>query len=76
MPYEIDISVLPAPKGGEILIRKMFEPLGYSVELERHILDDKFLDWGDSKYFTLKLRSYNYFTRIIIPFVCYDSCIR
>jgi|TARA_B110001450_G_C17636136_1_gene487253 3' terminal RNA ribose 2'-O-methyltransferase Hen1 len=55
MPFEIDISVLPAPKGGEILIRKMFEPLGYSVGLERHILDDKFLDWGDSKYFTLKL---------------------
>jgi 3' terminal RNA ribose 2'-O-methyltransferase Hen1 len=56
MPFEIDISVLPAPKGGEILIRKMFEPLGYSVDLERHILDDKFLDWGDSKYFTLKLK--------------------
>jgi 3' terminal RNA ribose 2'-O-methyltransferase Hen1 len=56
MPFEIDISVLPAPKGGEILIRKMFEPLGYSVDLEQHILDDKFLDWGDSKYFTLKLK--------------------
>lgn len=55
MPFEIDISVLPAPKGGEMLIRKMFEPLGYTVELGRHILDDKFTNWGDSKYFTLKL---------------------
>jgi 3' terminal RNA ribose 2'-O-methyltransferase Hen1 len=55
MPFEVEISVLPAPKGGEILIRKMFEPLGYSVELKRHILDDKFVNWGDSKYFTLKL---------------------
>ncbi len=55
MPFEVTISVLPAPKGGEILIRKMFEPLGYKVELERHILDDKFVNWGDSKYFTLKL---------------------
>ena len=55
MPFEIDISVLPAPKGGEILIRKMFEPLGYKVELERHILDEQFISWGDSKYFTLKL---------------------
>tara|TARA_R110002050_G_scaffold33863_4_gene85859 strand:- start:3869 stop:5266 length:1398 start_codon:yes stop_codon:yes gene_type:complete len=55
MPFEVTISVLPAPKGGEILIRKMFEPLGYEVELERHILDDKFVNWGDSKYFTLKL---------------------
>jgi len=56
MPFEIDISVLPAPKGGELLIRKMFEPLGYKVELERHILDEQFISWGDSKYFTLKLR--------------------
>jgi len=43
------------PKGGEILIRKMFEPLGYTVSLERHILDDKFVSWGASKYFTLQL---------------------
>lgn len=56
MPFEVDISVLPVPKGGEILIRRMFEPLGYSVDLERHILDDKFINWGNSKYFTLKLR--------------------
>ena len=55
MPFEVSISVLPAPKGGEILIRKMFEPLGYSLELERHTLDDKFVNWGDSKYFSLKL---------------------
>lgn len=56
MPFEVGISVLPAPKGGEILIRKMFEPLGYTVDLERHILDDKFVNWGDSKYFTLTLK--------------------
>ncbi len=55
MPIQVKISVLPAPKGGEILIRKMFEPLGYRVNLERHILDNKFNNWGDSKYFTLEL---------------------
>jgi 3' terminal RNA ribose 2'-O-methyltransferase Hen1 len=55
MPFEIEISVLPAPKGGEILIRNLFEPLGYSVDLERHLLDSKFIDWGMSKYFTLRL---------------------
>jgi 3' terminal RNA ribose 2'-O-methyltransferase Hen1 len=55
MPFEIDISVLPAPKGGEILVRKLFEPLGYHLSLERHQLDSKFPDWGMSKYFTLKL---------------------
>lgn len=56
-PLEIKISVLPAPKGGEILIKKLFEPLGYEVELTRHILDEKFEDWGESKYFTLLLKN-------------------
>lgn len=55
MPFSVKIAVLPAPKGGEILIRKLFEPLGYDVKLERHILDEKFTDWGESKYFTLEL---------------------
>lgn len=55
MPFEVKISVLPAPKGGEILIRKLFEPLGYEVKLQRHILDNKFKGWGDSKYFTAEL---------------------
>ena len=55
MPCEVKISVLPAPKGGETLVRKLFEPLGYQVQLQRHILDDRFTDWGYSKYFTLEL---------------------
>jgi 3' terminal RNA ribose 2'-O-methyltransferase Hen1 len=55
LPFEVTISVIPAPKGGEILIRKLFEPLGYQVELTRHPLDNKFPEWGDSKYYTLKL---------------------
>jgi 3' terminal RNA ribose 2'-O-methyltransferase Hen1 len=57
LPFEISISVIPAPKGGEILIRKFFEPLGYEVELTRHPLDDKFPEWGDSKYYSLKLKN-------------------
>jgi len=56
LPFEVTIAVIPAPKGGEILIRKLFEPLGYEVELTKHQLDDKFPEWGDSKYYTLKLR--------------------
>jgi 3' terminal RNA ribose 2'-O-methyltransferase Hen1 len=55
LPFEVKIAVLPAPRGGEILIKKLFEPLGYQVKLQRHILDDKFKDWGESKYFTVQL---------------------
>lgn len=56
MPFEVKIAVLPAPKGGEILIRKLFEPLGYSVHLTRHELDEQFAEWGDSRYFTVMLK--------------------
>ncbi|WP_044205291.1 3' terminal RNA ribose 2'-O-methyltransferase Hen1 [Flammeovirga sp. OC4] len=56
MPFEVSLTSLPAPKGGELLIRNMFEPLGYEVGLERYTLDEKFTEWGDSKYFTLNLK--------------------
>ena len=55
MPFEVKISVLSAPRGGELLIRKLFEPLGYKVIVEPHILDEKFKEWGMSKYFTLTI---------------------
>ncbi len=57
LPFEATLSVLAAPKGGEILIRRFFEPLGYEVRLKRHVLDEKFPAWGESKYFTLTLKA-------------------
>jgi len=56
IPIEVTIAVIHAPKGGEILIRKWFEPLGYKVGLVKHLLDTKFPEWGDSKYYTLTLQ--------------------
>lgn len=55
MPFEVTIPVLPAPQGGEKLIRNLFEPLGYQVVCNRHPLDEKFPEWGDSRYYFLKL---------------------
>ena len=40
-------------RGGEGLLRGLFEPLGYDVELEVHPLDPQ---WGDSIYATVTLR--------------------
>ncbi len=56
MPFEVCIVVISAPKGGENLIRKLFEPLGYQVEIKRYILDENFEEWGNSKYYTLNLQ--------------------
>lgn len=54
MPFEVVLSVLPV-RGGENLLRQLFEPLGYSVQCERHILDPAFPQWGESRYFTVRL---------------------
>jgi 3' terminal RNA ribose 2'-O-methyltransferase Hen1 len=54
MPFDITIAVLPV-RGGENLLRQLFEPLGYFVQCERHLLDPAFPQWGESRYFTVRL---------------------
>lgn len=54
IPLEARISVLPS-RGGEQLLHHLFEPLGYALIAERHILDPQFPDWGVSPYYTVTL---------------------
>jgi 3' terminal RNA ribose 2'-O-methyltransferase Hen1 len=56
LPLEARITVLPC-RGGEILLYRLFEPLGYEVEAIRHPLDEKFPEWGESPYFTVTLKN-------------------
>jgi 3' terminal RNA ribose 2'-O-methyltransferase Hen1 len=44
-----------AARGGEDLVRRLFEPLGYAVELQGSLLDDKFPEWGASPYVALTI---------------------
>jgi len=55
LPLEARICVLPC-RGGEDLLRRLFEPLGYEVTGVRHRLDEKFPEWGESAYFTVTLK--------------------
>lgn len=55
IPLVAKLSVLPC-RGGEEFLRQLFEPLGYDVSAEGHILDEKFPDWGQSQYFTVELQ--------------------
>ncbi len=55
LALKVEIDVLPAPRGGESLIRQFLEPLGYQVEVEQHMLDEKFPQWGSSKHFSVTL---------------------
>jgi 3' terminal RNA ribose 2'-O-methyltransferase Hen1 len=54
IPLTALISVLPC-RGGEVLLRQLFEPLGYVVAAIHHPLDEQFSDWGEGPYFTVEL---------------------
>ena len=56
MPLEAKLSILPC-RGGEQLLQRLFEPLGYQIKVERHILDTQFPEWGESPYFTVTLQN-------------------
>ncbi len=54
LPLEARLAVVPA-RGGEDVLRRLFEPLGYAVEVQAHPLDPARPEWGDSRYFTVTL---------------------
>jgi 3' terminal RNA ribose 2'-O-methyltransferase Hen1 len=54
IPLEVTIAALPAD-GGEGLIRRLFEPLGYTVDVSSELLDARFPTWGESRYHTVRL---------------------
>jgi len=54
MPFTIKLSVLPV-KGGEAILKLLFEPLGYGINAVQHPLDPAFPEWGNSRYFTVEL---------------------
>lgn len=49
LPFEVGIPVLPA-RGGDTLVRELFEPLGYAVVSAGYSLDAMFPSWGDAPY--------------------------
>jgi len=54
LPLRAVFSALPC-RGGEEFLRKLFEPLGYTVSAQRLPLDEKFPDWGESSYFKIEI---------------------
>ena len=54
MPFEVHLPVLPV-RGGENMLRQLFEPLGYRVECTRLAIDPVFPEWGESRYFDVRL---------------------
>ncbi|MFG2652266.1 3' terminal RNA ribose 2'-O-methyltransferase Hen1 [Streptomyces sp. NPDC048436] len=54
LPLRIEVPALPA-RGGAALVRKLFEPLGWTVTLTPVVLDERFPEWGESRYVHLVL---------------------
>ncbi len=54
IPLEASIEVLPC-RGGEGFMHEVFEPLGYQVEAVRYPLDERFPEWGESPYYSVRL---------------------
>ena len=55
IPLEARISVVRA-KGGERMLRALFEPLGYTLERTAIAFDERFPAWGESPYHEVVLR--------------------
>ncbi|MGW7302848.1 3' terminal RNA ribose 2'-O-methyltransferase Hen1 [Streptomyces sp. NPDC054829] len=56
LPLRIEVPALPA-RGGPELVRRLFEPLGWTVAVEQIALDERFPEWGASRYVRLLLES-------------------
>ncbi|HWJ98026.1 MAG TPA: 3' terminal RNA ribose 2'-O-methyltransferase Hen1, partial [Acidimicrobiales bacterium] len=54
LPFEVEVPVLPI-RGGEPVLRSLFEPLGYQIEAAPIPLDDAFPAWGPSRYWSVRL---------------------
>jgi 3' terminal RNA ribose 2'-O-methyltransferase Hen1 len=54
LPLSATLAVVPC-RGGERLLRRLFEPLGYEVTAQQHALDPVLDSLGPSPYFTVAL---------------------
>ncbi len=56
IPVDVTLPVVPC-RGGEAVLRRIFEPLGYEVDASAIALDSQFPQWGDSRYLAVRLTS-------------------
>jgi 3' terminal RNA ribose 2'-O-methyltransferase Hen1 len=54
LPLDIHLAVLPC-RGGEAFLHRLFAPLGYKLVATRLPLDEKFPEWGESRYWSVTL---------------------
>lgn len=55
LPLSASLGAVAARGGGDALLRRLWEPLGYAVEAVEHPLDERFPEWGASNMWRLRL---------------------
>lgn len=66
MPMRLTTSIASLPvRGGESFLRSLFEPLGYAVSVTGGLLDEQFLQWGESPYLHVTLKHELTLTRLL-----------
>ncbi len=56
LPLQARLAVVPC-REGETLLRRLFEPLGYTVTIEAQPLDEQHPEWGMSHYYVMTLEA-------------------
>jgi 3' terminal RNA ribose 2'-O-methyltransferase Hen1 len=56
IPLEATLAAVPCRERQDLL-RRLFAPLGYAVDVTAYPLDPTFPDWGESRTYTLTLRA-------------------
>jgi len=54
LPLSTRIVPLPC-RGGEEILHRLFDPLGYTIKANQYPLDEAFPEWGSSPYFSVEL---------------------
>lgn len=57
LPLQVQLAIVPSRNGGEGWLRRLFEPLGYTVTTTSHLLDETYSAWGESPYFSVTLEA-------------------
>ncbi len=55
-PIDLTANVHMLRCENDELPRRIFEPLGYMVKIERRLLDERFPEWGESPYIDLTIK--------------------
>ncbi len=56
LPLQVQLAALPC-RGGDSWLKRLFEPLGYTVTAEPQMLDEQHPEWGMSPYYLVTLQN-------------------